>query len=320
MAFMFYCFFKEIIICLNRQNNIEHFNKIHYSKTKLMKRKESLINFHKSKANDKYKKCYLPLDESNMKIIHLIITRFLLEFFILNDFPKKLYNEKYIPNAIRVMKKYLFPSLENQSCKDFIWILLLGNKANITYIKSLFNFNFSFKISVIYKKEFKKYLKNITKGFNILITTRYDYDDRIYYDAVNDVRKSININKPMLLFGYNRGLYYFEKNDKYYEYYYNFKNKGVMSIFISLVVVLNKVNDTYTIYDLGDHRYIKKELKKKYKSFGIKKMNYDPSVFDSGSPKFVWVRQNYSGYYKETEKVINNSKAINFNLNKFYGE
>ena len=42
----------------------------------------------------------------------------------------------YIKNGIRVLKKYLFPSLNAQSCKDFIWILTLGDDANMTYVKS----------------------------------------------------------------------------------------------------------------------------------------------------------------------------------------
>ena len=260
------------------------------------------------------------MDNSNIRIIHLIITRFLIEFYKLNEFPKKIYREDYIQNGIRVMKKYLFPSLENQSCKSFIWILMLGNKANITYVKSFLNFNNSFESKIIYQKDFKKYLKNITKGFDVMITTRIDYDDRIYFDAVNDVRKAININKPMLLYGYNRGFSYFEKNGNYYDYYHTFKNEGVMSIFISLITVLNKVNDTYTVYDLGNHEYIRKTLLEKYKSYGIKKLNYEPAIFDSGDPKFVYIRQNYSVTYELPRKFLKGLKANNFNIKKFYGK
>ena len=113
------------------------------------------------------------------------------------------------------MKKYLFPSLENQSCKNFIWILKFGDKANITYIKSLLNFTTVFEKDVIYEKDITNYIRKITKGFDILITIRIDYDDRIYYDAVNDVRKAINIDKSMILYGYNRGAYYFESDYSY---------------------------------------------------------------------------------------------------------
>ena len=264
-----------------------------------------------------YKNCYLLLGNSNLTIIHFITTRFLIEFNDGIDFKKKLYSEKYIPNGIRVMEKYLFPSLENQSCKNFIWILILGNKANITYIKSLINFNHSFKMKIIYQKDFHNYMRNTTKGFDILITTRIDYDDRIYYDAVNDVRKAINVNKPIILYGYNRGLYYYESNGKYYEFYQDVKD-GTHSIFASLIIVLNKVNDTYSIYDAGNHMHLRQNILKSYTRFGITNLDYEPAIFDSGDPKFVYVRQIYShsmNNYRNMKIQKKNKEIIYFRPN-----
>ena len=39
------------------------------------------------------------------------------------------------------------------------------------------------------KKTSKNYVRNKSKGYNVLITTGIDYDHIIYYNAVNDVRK-----------------------------------------------------------------------------------------------------------------------------------
>ena len=273
------------------------------------------IQINTIKKNNNFgNKCHLSFYNSNYKIIHIIITRFL-------SFSSNLRRE-YILNGIRVMKKYLLPSLENQSCKEFIWILMLGNKANITSLKPLFNFNNSFPWFIIYKKDIKNILRNITKGFDILITTRIDYDDRIYYDAVNDVRKEININKPILFHGYKSGLYFFELDNKYYQFEYKGRY-GAFSVFESLIIFLNKINDIYTIYDFGHHFIVILKLLKNYKSYGIKKLNYEPAIFDTGTPKFVWVRQNYSYFYNNTKtmqikkmlKIVNN-----FNLSKFYGK
>jgi len=275
------------------------------------------IQIIQKEKNNFEKKCYLSLENSNLKIIHIIITRFVHDFHGKSDSTKD-----YILNGIRVMRKYLLPSLENQSCKDFIWILMLGNEANIVSIKSLVNFNNSFPWYVIYKKDIKNFLRNITKGFDILITTRIDYDDRIYYDAVNDVRKEITLNKPMLFYGYNRGLYFFELDNKYYDFEYKVNN-GAFSVFESLILILNKVNDIYTIYDFRPHFLVRKKFIKNYKLYGIKQLNYEPGIFDSGAPKFVWVRQKYSYYYNYTKnKQIKNFFKINnnFNLSKFYGK
>ena len=46
-------------------------------------------------------------------------------------------------------------------------------------------------------------MRNITKGFDILIILIV-YDNKTYYDVVNDVRKAININKHMILYEYNK--------------------------------------------------------------------------------------------------------------------
>ena len=66
----------------------------------------------------------------------------------------------YIKNGIRVLKKYLFPSLNAQSCKDFILILTLGDDANMTYVKSHIDLNNSFVSIIIYRKDLKSYIKN----------------------------------------------------------------------------------------------------------------------------------------------------------------
>ena len=100
----------------------------------------------------------------------------------------------------------------------------------------------------------------------------------------------------------------------------NFNNQGVMSIFISLITVLNMVNDTYTIYDLGNHVYVRKYIMERYKSFGIKELNYEPTNFDRGAPKFVWVRQKYSATYYMTSKIQKVQKEKHFSLFKFYGK
>lgn len=276
---------------------------------------EKIYILKKEKNNKFGKKCYLSFENKKLKIVHIIITRFLLNYS--NDSTKE-----YILNGIRVMKKYLLPSLENQSCKDFFWVLMTGSKINTTFLKSLLNFNNSFQWYIIYAKDIRIFLRNITKGSDILITTRIDYDDRIYYDAVNDVRKEINLQRPIFIYGYNKGLYYFELDNKYYDF--EFKSKyGAFSIFESLIIVLNKVNDTYNIYDFGYHNTAKRYLLINYKSLGIKKLKYDPAIFDNGAPKFVWVRQKYSWSYN-ISKLSKIKKILkvnnNFNLNKFYGK
>ena len=291
-----------------------------YRKEKVNKEKKPNIYSSNSKeTNHSYCKCNSFPETINVRIIHFILTRFMYNFVFTNGFPKKLYNEDYILNGIRVIKKYLFPSLDNQSCKNFTWILIVGDKANITYIKSLLSFNTSFEKEIIYCKDLKNYVRKKARGFDILITTRIDYDDRIYYDAVNDVRKAINVNRPILLYGYNKGLLYYESNNKYYDFDKTMMKNGIWSVFISLIVNLNIANDTFIVHDLGNHVCIRKTLQEKYKSYGIKEINYEPTIIDNGIPKFIYVRQKYSGLYDPKIPRYKRINISNFYLSKFYG-
>ena len=121
--------------------------------------------------------------------------------------------------------------------------LQLTLAGNTTYFKSLLNFNNSFEYDIVNQNNMKNYIRNKTKNSDILITSRIDYDDRIYYDAINDLRKAINMEKPIIIHGYNKGLYFFEKDNKYYDYY---RKVSVSSVLASLILNLKKVNDTYT--------------------------------------------------------------------------
>ena len=273
----------------------------------------------KHKTNIQNNNCYLSPENANIRLIHLVITRFSMEFGPDFYFNKIIYTEEYIKNGIRVLKKYLIPSLENQRCKNFTWIIKIGDKADMTRIKDLFDFNTSFDIKIVRKKDIKNYITKISKGFDVLITTSIDYDDVIYYNAVNDVRKEIDLNKPLLLHGYNRGVYYFEAEKEYYDFIGIFDHVGVMTVFYSLIINLNKVNETVIISDLGDHTYIKKTILKKYQSYGIKELNYDPTIFDTSDIKFIYVRQNYSGAFDFTKKIQRRERPIKFNLSKIYG-
>ena len=86
-----------------------------------------------------------------------------------------------------------------------------------------------------------------------------------------------------------------------------------MRVFISLITILNKVNDTYNIYDMGAHIRIRKKIKDSYKSFRIQELNYEPAIFDSGLSIFVWVRQKYSGLYNLSKLIENKLREYKFN-------
>ena len=282
------------------------------------KQNKITTNIYNNKKNSNNKNnCYISPENSNLKIIHVITTRYL--FNIKPNYTEFMKSEEYTQNAIRVLNKYLLPSLENQRCQDFIWIFMVGDLGNISYIKSKFNFHNSFKTEVIYESDMKNYLRQLSKGYDVLITTRIDYDDVIFYDAVNDVRKEIDINKPVLVYGYAKGYYYLESNEKYYNFYDTYCGTGVMSVFASLIVILKKVNDAYSVNEIGQHTQLKTEILNKYKSFGINELNYNPMKVEKNERRFIWVRQKYSGIFEATENIKKTSKPVEFDKTKIYG-
>ncbi len=297
-------------------NRFDKLNKKCVNKTS-MNKKDSQYDINKleeSKFINTLEDCYESIDNSNLIISHFIITRYLID--ITDDVGnQKIYSQEYIFNGIRVMKKYLLSSLENQKCQKFIWILMIGNNFSTTYVKSLLNFNNSFEYDIVNQNNMKNYIRNKTKNSDILITSRIDYDDRIYYDAINDLRKAINMEKPIIIHGYNKGFYFFEKDNKYYDYY---RKVSVSSVLVSLILNLKKVNDTYTIYDMGPHTAITKNVLKKYKSYGIQSLDYVPFAFDSGASKFIKVIQKFSATQNFIKKDIKGLKPKDVNLNIFY--
>ena len=75
-----------------------------------IKQNDTIINNPKSSKGKLLfydNQCHLPSDNLNIKILHLIITRFMIELIHRNEFPNKLYRKDYIENGIRVMKNYL---------------------------------------------------------------------------------------------------------------------------------------------------------------------------------------------------------------------
>ena len=76
----------------------------------------------------------------------------------------------------------------------------------------------------------------------------------------------------MLIYGYGSSLYFYENDNKYYEFSPTYNNNGIMNVVVSLVLILNKVNDAYNIFDLGLYSSIRENWFKRYKNFGIKKL------------------------------------------------
>ena len=97
----------------------------------------------------------------------------------------------------------------------------------------------------------------------------------------------MNNDKQVFLYGDNSRLNYYELNNKYYNFNLDYWNEGTMSIFV-ISLILSKLNDTYTIYNLRNYISIWRRLLNIYKSFGIKALNYEYLNYDNWNVKFVF--------------------------------
>ena len=89
-------------------------------------------------------------------------------------------------------------------------------------------------------------------------------------------------------------------------------------MFISLVYYINKLNDTYNIYDIGDHSRIKSLFLNISKSFGIDDINYNPFEFENNNPKYIWIRQKYSSSIGSSNNLKSRFRLRDFNSSYIY--
>lgn len=213
-----------------------------------------------------------------MKFKHLIITRFLC--FDNMSLGRKVLESDIINSNKNIFKKYLLPSLENQTNKNFTLIILIHNEVSEDFIKS--DINTTLDIHFIKLKNFKAYLDNIYSLYDIVITTRIDHDDMIYKYAVDDVQKEIDINIPIKLYGYDNGLRYFLNDNKLF-LYKNHHKHGFQSVFISLIVSTKFIKQN--IY-FSSHTKLKDKIKEEYKKINIK---FEDKYIISNNIENAWI-------------------------------
>ena len=68
------------------------------------------------------------------------------------------------------------------------------------------------------------------------------------------------------------------------------KNEAVWRIFVSLIVVLNKVYDFWTVIDI-EFIINQRKIMESFKLFVIKEFYNDSSIIDNGEIKFVLIRK-----------------------------
>ena len=251
-----------------------------------------------------------------MNLKHFVITRFLNQKNM--RFRKFLLDEIVIEYRMKLMTKYLYPPLNNQSNLNFTHIILIHEKLPKKYIDQINKIDCNFKKIIMTSEQLKDFIKNEYTKCDFLITSRIDDDDMIYYNAIDDIQKSINDNTIINVYGYKKGCTMIDGETKKFKYKTNI-NHGMIAILLTLIINTKKVTNPITIYDLGNHTKIKDQLIKNHKMLGIDNLPDDfwkPNV--TVDPAWIYIRheKSDSGTKHRSDKIVKFGK---FKTNKFFG-
>ena len=171
-----------------------------------------------------------------MNYSHFIITQ-----FNLRNFPQSNNNDyeswvKWTRKRIELFKEYCLPSIINQSCKSFNWLLYIDTDTPeefSEFLNELSSFSFidlcyckgieDFNANYIYEVR-----KRIGGSIKWVITTRIDNDDCLHKDAINIIQKNF-IERHKFIISLASGYMLNITNRTLSHYYYP------MSPFISII-------------------------------------------------------------------------------------
>lgn len=179
-----------------------------------------------------------------MKIKHIIMTRWWM--IPKGGVPINILDDKYLNHRLDYLTNNLLVSLENQTNKEFDFILQVHpkhTKEQIQRIKSrIQSVRPSFNCNVmVWDDSFHEYIHSLYDSCDILILTRIDDDDFVNRNAAQDTRDILgNGTFDMILSGYHYGYKYFEGTGKVQSMKHNYQT-GHMSVFQSIITNTKKV-------------------------------------------------------------------------------
>lgn len=214
-----------------------------------------------------------------MNIKHYIIIRFYC-VDMYNIGLEKLFNNENLLNAAKTFEKYTLKSLENQTNKNFEIILMIHNEISQEHISIsyLSNIKSDIKMHLVRFKDINGFIKDNLSNEKYLITTRIDHDDLIYNMAVEEIQAKCTDDIDCYYNGYDKVITMINSDYKNAcKFYPDYKGNGSISIFQSLIINRDKINETITIYDLGSHTSQKEKFKE---IFGVNNLMYNEKYFN----------------------------------------
>lgn len=170
-----------------------------------------------------------------MKYKHLVITRFNIPARyegkknpVLEKVDPKT-DETYLDGRMKLFEKYTYPSMENQTNKDFTWVVLFSDQTPQKYVNRLQELGNGRKwFCPLYLTDdeaynYDAYLYDILKRYKCdqYITTRLDNDDAVSIDLIEKIQTYCNDNDIKdTLISFKYGYQYTQKNNTLSRFYY----------------------------------------------------------------------------------------------------
>lgn len=246
------------------------------------------------------------------RIKHFIFSRFFPR--LRPNYPYDILDVDFLSKQLPLTKNVL-RSLENQTNENFELIFVLHPNF---FLDPKYEFIFStLKDSTTLPIKFMEYSKRFflhlpkstdpelksslfslveeaTNKYDFVITTKMDFDDFIYKNAVEEAQNKINECETVLLYGYNTGYQYVSTSHELYTHISKYSLEGHHSIFQSLILKSEFAKKLpYCTVDNFSHTKAGIELKEFLEINGVE---FSENMFQESAIKnaYIYFRHEYS--------------------------
>lgn len=194
------------------------------------------------------------------EIQHFILTRFNLLIFNKNKEGEKVRTIEWLEHRFELFEKYCLPSVKNQTCKNFEWIVLFDSSTPESFKCKVEEYQKICPqlIPVYVKPEHGRYYaqifrNEIVKRLNArrLLTTYLDNDDALNITIIEDLQRRILDIEDQTFIYYDDGYQFFT------DYKYMMRIHYPRNHFDSYVEVGNPAT-VKSVFGFGGHYYVYK--------------------------------------------------------------
>ena len=122
-----------------------------------------------------------------MSFRHFVVTRWNLGLYSRKQKTRSrevIDPERWMEHRWKLFTKYTVPSVWNQSCKDFTWIVVFDPKTPQRWVDRAY----ALGVTVVLGKNFRKACKKAIGTGGIVATSRLDNDDAIHRDYIKGIQ------------------------------------------------------------------------------------------------------------------------------------